>query len=75
MSDPLIILESFDSKRDHSSYRFSGMLQEIAAYSTEDVLPALARVEAAVAAGRHAAGFISYEAAAGLNPELTTLPR
>ncbi len=74
MSGPLIIMESFDSKRDHSSYRFSGMVEEIAAYSTAEVLPALERVEAAVKAGCHAAGFISYEAATGLNPELATLP-
>lgn len=73
MKEPVIIMESFDRERDHSSYRFTGLVEVIAAHSGEEVLPALYRVEEAVYAGRHAAGFISYEAAAGLNPELTTL--
>ena len=73
MKEPMVIMESYDRERDHSSYRFSGVVEVIAAYSTEQVLPALLRVEAEVAAGRHAAGFISYEAAPGLNPELTTV--
>ncbi len=36
------------------------------------MLPALRRVEAAVAEGYHAAGFISYEAASAINPDLAT---
>lgn len=65
-----VILESFDRERDRASYRFTGMVEAITAHSPDEVLPALSRVEAAVAAGRHAAGFISYDAAPGLNPDL-----
>ncbi|HEY5975179.1 MAG TPA: aminodeoxychorismate synthase, component I, partial [Geobacteraceae bacterium] len=50
------------------SHRFSGLVEEIRADHPADLLPALARVEAAVAAGLHAAGCLSYEAAAALNP-------
>ncbi len=74
MNEPLIILESFDRRRDYSSYRFTGLVETISANSPEEVLPALARVEAAGAAGHHAAGFISYEAATGLNADLSTPP-
>lgn len=73
MREPLVIMESFDRERECSSYRFSGLVEVVSACSTDDVLPALSRVETAVASGRHAAGFISYEAAPGLNPELTTV--
>ena len=40
----------------------------IAAASVVEVLPALERVRAAVANGRHAAGFLSYEAGAAFEP-------
>ena len=54
------------------AFTFSGLQEEIAAYSPADVLPAMARVAAATAQGLHAAGFVSYEAASGLNTGLTT---
>lgn len=73
MKDPLVIMESFDREKAPSSYHFSGLVEVIEACSTDDLLPALRRVEAAVEAGRHAAGFVSYEAAPGLNPDLTTV--
>jgi para-aminobenzoate synthetase/4-amino-4-deoxychorismate lyase len=74
MKEPLVIMESFDRKRDLASFRFSGLVEVIEARTPEETLPALLRVEAAVARGQHAAGFISYEAAPALNPDLTTLP-
>jgi len=74
MKEPQIVLESFCGERDQASYRFTGFVEVIAAYSLEEVLPALCRVETAVAAGRHAAGFISYDAAPGLNPDLDAFP-
>jgi para-aminobenzoate synthetase/4-amino-4-deoxychorismate lyase len=74
MKDVRIILESFAMERDQSTYCFTGVVEVIAAYSLEEVLPALRRVEAAVAAGCHAAGFISYDAAPGLNQDLAALP-
>jgi para-aminobenzoate synthetase/4-amino-4-deoxychorismate lyase len=42
----------------------------IEAIRTEDVVPALQQVEAAVAGGSHAAGFVAYEAAPGLDDSL-----
>lgn len=69
-----VILESFDGKRHPRSFCFGGLVEEITAHSPEEVIPALRRTEAAVAGGLHAAGFISYEAAAGLNPSLATHP-
>jgi para-aminobenzoate synthetase/4-amino-4-deoxychorismate lyase len=54
------------------AFTFSGQQAEIAAYSPAEVLPALTRVAAAVADGLHAAGFVSYEAAAGLGTGLTS---
>ena len=74
MKEPLIIMESFDWERDRSSYRFAGLKEVIEASTLEQMLPALRRVEAAVESGLHAAGFISYEAAPALNPDLTALP-
>ena len=49
--------------------------EEIAAYSIEDVHPALEKVRAAVAGGRHAAGFMAYDAAYALEPKLWSLAR
>ncbi len=74
MKEPRVILESFDRQRDQASFRFAELVDVIAAYSPEQLLPALRRVEIAVTSGRHAAGFISYEAAPGLNPDLTAFP-
>jgi len=62
-----VLLESFDRRRDRASYSFSGLTEAITAQSPAEVVPALRKVEAAVARGLHAAGFLSYEAAAGLD--------
>jgi para-aminobenzoate synthetase/4-amino-4-deoxychorismate lyase len=74
MKEPLVIMESFDRERDRASYRFAGLVEVIEASTLEQVLPALHRVESAVESGLHAAGFISYEAAPGLNSDLIALP-
>jgi para-aminobenzoate synthetase/4-amino-4-deoxychorismate lyase len=53
--------------------RFSKPLQVIVATKPDEVIPALKRVERSVNAnGRHAAGFISYEAAVAFDPALRT---
>lgn len=57
-----------------NSFSFVGLQAEITASSPAEVLPALHRVEEAVARGLHAAGFVSYEAAAGLDTGLATRP-
>lgn len=71
---PTVILESLDRNRDSASYAFSGLTEIVTARSRDEVIPALRRIEDAAARGRHAAGFISYEAAPGLNDVLPTLP-
>lgn len=51
---------------------FEGLRGEVTASSLDEVAPALAEVEAAVGEGLCAAGYLSYEAAPGLNRELET---
>jgi len=65
---PLVLLESFLSGEFPASYSFEGMEKEIVAKSKEDVFPAFTKIEAAVASGKHVAGFIAYEAANAFNP-------
>ena len=68
---PEVILDSF-ATRDGKSWRFSGLEETIAAATPADVVPALEKVESRVSEGFHAAGFVSYEAAPGLNGTLAT---
>lgn len=70
---PTVLLESFSKKEFGRSFSFEEPEAIIVAHSLSDVLPALASIEQAVAAGRHAAGFISYEAASALNAELPVM--
>ncbi|HEY6837755.1 MAG TPA: aminodeoxychorismate synthase component I [Geobacteraceae bacterium] len=72
-SPPRVLLESYSPGRDGASYAFSGLVREIAATTPEEVVPALKELEQAVAEGYHAAGFVTYEASAGL-ANLPTLP-
>ncbi|MBT1072664.1 aminodeoxychorismate synthase component I [Pelotalea chapellei] len=69
---PTALLESFSTGPFAHSFRFEGQESVITAATLEQVIPALTQVEQAVARGRHAVGFIAYEAAAALNPELAT---
>ena len=70
MSEPLVLLESYAAAPDPDSFVFSGLCGEVVAWRPEQVRPALATVEEAVAQGVHAAGFLAYEAAPGLDPAL-----
>jgi para-aminobenzoate synthetase/4-amino-4-deoxychorismate lyase len=67
---PDVLLESFAGDASSRSFRFSGCEAIIRADAPDQVAAAFAEIERAVARGRHAAGFVSYEAAAGLNPDL-----
>jgi para-aminobenzoate synthetase/4-amino-4-deoxychorismate lyase len=67
---PLVLLESSSTGGFPRSYCFAGLKAVIRAETPEEVAPALAMVEEAVASGCHAAGYVAYEAAAGLNPDL-----
>jgi para-aminobenzoate synthetase/4-amino-4-deoxychorismate lyase len=50
-------------------------VEEVAANSIDEVQPALDQLRTAVAEGRHAAGFIAYDAAYSLEPKLWALAR
>jgi para-aminobenzoate synthetase/4-amino-4-deoxychorismate lyase len=56
------------------SFSFHHLVREVSAGSADAVVPALREVEGAVAAGLHAAGFISYEAAPAFDSRLATRP-
>lgn len=51
---------------------FVGLVRIVEANSAEEVMPVLREVEAAVALGLSAAGFVAYEAAPGLDSALST---
>ena len=65
---PVALLESFSAGQFTRSFSFEGQVAIITAHTPDQVLPALAQVEQAVAQGLHAVGYIAYEAASGLNP-------
>ena len=68
----MVLLESYSSGRDPASYAFTGLRSEIVARRPQEVQSALAAVEEAVEGGLHAAGFLAYEAASGLDAALET---
>ena len=64
---PFVLLD--DARADGAPARlYSAPAAVIEARSPDEVAPALAELRAAVAAGRHAAGFLSYEAGDALEP-------
>lgn len=68
---PQALFESHSARdRFRASYRFAGLERVIEARTPDAVMPALAAVEAAVGQGLHAAGFVAYEAASGIDPTL-----
>jgi para-aminobenzoate synthetase/4-amino-4-deoxychorismate lyase len=69
----VVFLDSY-AVGDNCSYRFSGLLEKISAKTVAEVIPALQKLESCVEQGRHAAGFISYEAAAAFDSDLVTRP-
>jgi para-aminobenzoate synthetase/4-amino-4-deoxychorismate lyase len=68
MSTPFVLFESYDRNPAGRSFRFAECLEEIVATTSEQILPALRRIESAVRNGLHAAGFLSYEAAPAFEP-------
>ena len=61
-----------DNSLDSDGLRllFDAPPEIVVAHAPDDVAPALARIEAALAAGKHAAGFFSYELGLLLEPRL-----
>lgn len=71
---PLILLDSYRSGSFASSWRFDGYVKTVAADCAGEVPEVLRQVEQAAAAGFYAAGFVAYEAACALNPDLPSVP-
>ena len=74
MPPPKVQLESRGDSADGWASRFSGFCGEVQAQSHGEVVTALEEVERAVAGGLHAAGFVTYEAAPGLDEAMRTRP-
>ena len=71
---PTIIFDSFGGDNFSSSWRFSGYVKTVVAAHRAEVVDVLSQVEQAAANGLYAAGFVSYEAASALNPDLPSVP-
>lgn len=69
---PRVLLDSFGG-RFASSWRFAGYERALVAETPAAVVPVIEAAEAAAAAGRFAVGYLAYEAAAALNPDLPRL--
>lgn len=67
---PTVLLESYSNGHHSHSFRFDGLQSIIVAQTADEVIPALEAAGQAVEQGLHAAGFVSYEAASALNPDL-----
>ncbi|MBT4612279.1 MAG: aminodeoxychorismate synthase component I [Gemmatimonadetes bacterium] len=77
MQDPTVTPVSvrLDALTEHGTERsfvFEQLVDIICVTQVDEVIEGLTRIEAAVAGGLHAAGYISYEAAPGLDPALAT---
>jgi para-aminobenzoate synthetase / 4-amino-4-deoxychorismate lyase len=64
----------FDAPDGGRSFRFGGFRGVLRADRLDEVMPLLAEVERAVAAGLHAAGFVAYEAAPAIDPAFAVHP-
>ena len=72
MNGPAVLLECRRTDHHGVSYAFSGCVDQVVAHNPATVYAALKEVDRAVSRGLHAAGYIAYEAAAGLDPALKT---
>ena len=70
---PVIILDSFGRSGFASSWRFGGYVKTVVAARHGEVVEVLEQVEQAAANGLYAAGFVAYEAASSLNPDLPSV--
>ncbi len=71
---PEILLDSYGVGRFASSWRFGGYVKTVVADHPAEVVEVLSQVEQAAESGLYAVGFIAYEAASALNPDLPSLP-
>src|SRR5947208_2471670 len=68
---PFVLLDDARPGGPHILYREPLGIVEV--HHPDEVAPALDRLRAAVAEGKHAAGWIAYEAGIGLEPRLAAL--
>ena len=71
---PTVLLDSFGGTGFGSSWRFEGYLKTVSTHQPAEVPGVLDEVERAATDGLYAVGFVAYEAAAALNPDLPSLP-
>jgi para-aminobenzoate synthetase / 4-amino-4-deoxychorismate lyase len=71
---PLVRFDSLDPVRGSRSFSFGGFRRTVAAWTLADVESTLESVEAEVAAGHHAAGFLCYEAGSAFDPAFASHP-
>ena len=74
MNEPAVLLECNRNDQNGVSYAFSGCVGQVVAHCPTTVYAAMKKVDRAVSRGLHAAGYIAYEAAAGLDPAQKTRP-
>ena len=72
MTGPFLL---FDDSQAGTARLYEKPTGEIVAWQAGEISAALGELREAVAAGRHAAGFIAYDAAYGLEPKLAPLAR
>ncbi len=70
---PIILLDSFGGGSFTSSWRFGGHTKTVIAMQSGEVIDALSQVDQAAADGQYAVGFVAYEAASALNPDLPSV--
>ncbi len=71
---PTIRLDAFGGGSFASSWRFGGYVKTVVATRIHEVVTILAQTEQAAADGLYAVGFVAYEAASALNPDLPSTP-
>jgi para-aminobenzoate synthetase/4-amino-4-deoxychorismate lyase len=69
---PRTVAARFDDLRSGTAWQFPSIAYHLVATRPEEIAPVLIEVDRATANGWWACGFVSYEAAAGLDPKLTT---
>lgn len=73
-NSPEILFDSFGGNSFASSWRFGGYVKTVAAVHPGEVTDVLNQVEQAAANGLYSVGFVAYEAASALNPDLPSAP-
>lgn len=71
---PVICFDSFGGNYSSASWRFDGYVKTLIAMQNSQVMEVLRLVEQAAADGLYAVGFVAYEAAWALNPDLPITP-